>query len=304
MSLQDTLIGPGYVARIDGLAPGKSSPSENEKLKGLLHKHKVILIRGQHYTPEDYLALARSFGELEPFFISDYSLKDHPEIYILSNVRVDGTPLGRDGAGTHWHSDSTFTPRPSAATFLQAIKVPKNGGDTLFADCQASYDALDPPMKDRLEGLRAIHRYQKKEYLFTADDTVSRSEAKAIRALQQVREQEEKAKAPSPTARMDNAVPEQKHPLVRTHPVTGKKGLFLNAEMMVGIEGVKDIEAQELIKMLCLHATKPEFQYRHQWQKGDIVIWDNASVIHAATFTPPDEDRIMYRLTTKGDVPS
>ena len=145
------------------------SPSIQESLRAALFRHQVLAIRDQVLTPQQFVAFARNFGELEPFFTNAYSLPDCPEIYVLSNVRRAGRPIGRDGAGTHWHSDHTFQREPALATLLYAVDVPAEGGETLFADMYAAYEALPEGDKRRLAGRRAIHRYQKKEHLYTAD---------------------------------------------------------------------------------------------------------------------------------------
>ena len=277
------------------------SPPIQESLRTALFRHQVLAIRDQTLTPQQFVAFARNFGELEPFFTNAYSLPDCPEIYVLSNVRRAGRPIGRDGAGTHWHSDHTFQREPAIATLLYAVDVPEQGGETLFADMYAAYDALPEGEKHRLAGRRAIHRYQKKEHLYTADPAQAAAEREGIDRLRAVRRQEEAAAGPPAPAKAP--MPDQRHPVVRTHPVTGRKALYLNVEMTVGIDGMPDAEAVELLHRLCVEATRPEHVFRYRWRPGDIVIWDNPSVLHAATYTDPDEARTLYRLTIKGPEP-
>ena len=136
---------------------------------GALHRHGVVTLRGQDLAPQQLVAFCRGLGELEPFFIGAYSLPGCPEIYVLSNVRRDGTPIGRDGAGTHWHSDHTFHRAPASVTLLYTVAVPREGGDTLFADMARAYDELPEATKARLAGLKAIHHYRKQEHLYTAE---------------------------------------------------------------------------------------------------------------------------------------
>ncbi|HYE01058.1 MAG TPA: TauD/TfdA family dioxygenase [Alphaproteobacteria bacterium] len=277
--------------------------AERTALLDAFHQGQVIVIRGQNPTPRQYIDFCRNFGELEPFFISAYNLPDHPEIYVLSNVRQDGRPVGRDGAGTHWHTDHTFMERPASVTLLHGVQVPRTGGDTLFADMYRAYDELDPATKAMLEGRRAIHRYQKKEFVFSAERDLDPEQAERIRRLQELRRREEAGAAPSPTAQKSNAHPDQLHPIVRTHPVTGRKALYLNDEMTVGIEGMPEAEGQALLRRLCVEATRPERVFRFKWQPGDIVAWDNASTLHSATYTDPAEARTMYRVTIQGTKP-
>ncbi|MEQ8396945.1 TauD/TfdA family dioxygenase [Thalassobaculum sp.] len=277
--------------------------ADREQLLSLFWEHKVIVVRGQEVAPDGFIRFAEAFGTIEPFFISAYNLPTHPQIYVLSNVRQDGKPIGRDGAGTHWHSDSTFTEKPSSATLLHGVTVPDRGGDTLFVNTVDAYERLDDETKARIQGRRAIHRYQRKEFVYSGDRTIDESERKEIERVKALRMAEAAADAASPTAQRSNREPDRLHPIVRTHPVTGAKGLYLNDEMTVGIEGIPDEEAVPLLRRLCEVATAPETVLRFKWQQGDVVVWDNAAVIHSATFTPPDLPRVMHRLTIAGTVP-
>lgn len=269
----------------------------------LFHAHQVVVIRGQGISPDGFIRFAELFGTIEPFFISSYNHADYPQIYVLSNVRKDGKPIGRDGAGTHWHSDSTFTEKPSSVTLLHGVEVPARGGDTLFVNTYDAYDRLDDETKALIDGRRAIHRYQQKEFVFSGDREVTAEERAEIEALKAKRLAEAVEAGPSPTAKRSNTVPDRLQPLVRTHPVTGRKALYLNDEMTVGIEGLADDVAVPLLRRLCDEATRPEHVLRFKWQPGDLVAWDNASVIHTATFTPPDLPRVMHRLTIAGSAP-
>lgn len=295
---------PFLGAEITGLDLSRDvTPEQAARVRALFFRHQVIAIRGQEIPPEGFIRFAEIFGPIEPFFISSYNHPEHPQIYVLSNVRKGGKPIGRDGAGTHWHSDSTFVEKPSSVTLLHGIEVPARGGDTLFANMYDAYDRLDAETKALIDGRRAIHRYQRKEFVFSGDRELTAAEKAEIEELKRIRLAEEAAAAPSPTAQKSNAVPEQGHPIARTHPVTGRKALYLNEEMMVGIEGLDDSEAVPLLRRLCEEATTPDQVLRFKWREGDLVAWDNASIIHSATFTPPDQARIMHRLTVEGGVP-
>jgi taurine dioxygenase len=275
-----------------------------EALLDALARHGVIALRGQDLTPRQYVAFCRGLGELEPFFISAYNLPANPEIYVLSNVRKEGRPIGRDGAGTHWHSDHTFHREPASVTLLYAVDVPREGGDTLFVDMARAYDELPAATRARLAGLKAIHRYQRQEFLYTAERDLTAAEQARIAALQAQRRAEEAAAAPSPTARRSNTLPDQLHPLVRHHPRTGRAALYLNDAMTVGIEGLPEAEGKALLASLCAAATPPDRVFRYRWRKGDLVAWDNAAVMHAATYTDPAEPRTLWRLTLRGTEPA
>jgi taurine dioxygenase len=274
-----------------------------EELLDLFWRHKVIVIRDQEVDPDGFIRFAELFGAIEPFFISAYNLPSHPQIYVLSNVRENGKPIGRDGAGTHWHSDSTFTEKPSSVTLLHGVTVPVRGGDTLFVDTAAAYERLDAATKARIDGRRAIHRYQRKEFVYSGDRVADEAERREIERVKAMRLAEANAAGPSPTQQRSNQEPDRLHPIVRTHPVTGRKALYLNDEMTVGIDGMPEDEAVPLLRRLCEEATAPEHVLRYRWRRGDVVAWDNASLIHTATFTPPDEPRVMHRLTIAGSVP-
>lgn len=297
-------LSPFLGAEISGVDLSRGvTADEADRIRDLFYRHQVIAIRDQDVSPEAFIRFAEIFGPLEPFFIGAYNHPEHPQIYVLSNVRKQGKPIGRDGAGTHWHSDSTFVEKPSSVTLLHGVEVPARGGDTLFANMYDAYDRLDPETRDLIDGRRAIHRYQRKEFVFSGDRDLSDEEKAEIEELKRKRLAEEAVAGPSPTQRKSNAVPEQRHPVARTHPVTGRKALYLNDEMMVGIDGLEDGVARPLLRRLCEEATTPERVLRFKWRKGDLVAWDNASVIHTATFTPPDQPRVMHRLTVEGTVP-
>lgn len=305
MTVSATPLSPHIGAEITGLDLSKAiDESDRATLLELFWRHQVIAIRGQDVAPADFIRLAEVFGTIEPFFISAFNHPDFPQIYVLSNVRRDGKPIGRDGAGTHWHSDSTFVEKPSSVTLLHGVTVPARGGDTLFANMYDAYDRLDDGTKAMIEGRRAIHRYQRKEFVFSGDPSVSETERAEIEALKKRRSAEDTARAgASPTEARSNQEPDRLQPLVRTHPVTGRKALYLNAEMMVGVEDMPEAEAMALLQRLCAAATPEEAILRLVWRPGDIVAWDNASVLHTATFTPPDQPRVMHRLTIEGGVP-
>lgn len=304
MNLTARPLSAGFGAEIEGLDLSRPiDEADRRELLDLFWRYKVVAIRGQDVAPDGFIRFAEAFGRIEPFFISAYNLASHPQIYVLSNVRENGKPIGRDGAGTHWHSDSTFTEKPSSVTLLHGVTVPGRGGDTLFADTADAYDRLDPAIKARIEGRRAIHRYQRKEFVFSGDRAVDDAERAEIERLKALRQAEEAAAAPSPTAQRSNREPDRLQPIVRTHPVTGRKALYLNDEMAVGIEGMPDEEGVPLLRRLCELATAPERVLRYRWRQGDIVAWDNAATVHSATFTPPDQPRVMHRLTIEGTVP-
>jgi len=254
-------------------------------IEAAFHDNIVVVFRGQTLSSDRHIAFSRRFGELEIHIVKKYLLADHPEILRISNIRDDnGELIGLADAGLTWHTDTSYLKRPSRCSLLHAKEVPhRNGeaiGDTIFTNTIAAYEALPADMKRRLAGLKAIHRY---------------SERKRI----------ENSPRPKLTKAQLDATPDVAHPIVRTHPSTGRKALYVTEGECVGIEGMPEEDARPLISELHAHAIRPEFQYRHKWEVGDLLMWDNATSMHLAIcdYQLP-ERRLMYRTTVIGGVPA
>ena len=243
---------------------------------------QVLVFRAQKFTPSGYLAFARRFGRPEPHVIDQFHHPEHADILILSNRKKDGQPIGLADAGTYFHTDYSYLDVPARCTLLYSIEVPKNGGDTLFADQYAAYDGLSAAMKKRIDGLVALHHYGNRDDL----DRSSRTVASVLNE-----EQEKKMKW-------------VRHAVARRHPVTGRKALYAVSGSSFGIEGMPEDEAIDLLDELKAHSTQPKYQYRLKYGVGDIVIWDNASLLHSATLTDPDDPRTLWRITIKEETPS
>jgi taurine dioxygenase len=245
----------------------------------------LLVVRGQHLDEAAQVAFSRRFGPIfgdpdtEPLVdtVDQYMHPDWPQIYRVSNrTGSDGRPMGRRRAGTYWHSDVSFLPRPAMASILLAIEIPPLGGDTLFASTSAAYDALSEPMKALLEPLRAVHD-------FAAARAGWSHESKAERDASRTR---------------------NVHPVVRTHPETGRRALFVNPGFTAGLEGFEPAESAALLAFLFDHATRPEWVYRHRWEPHDLLIWDNRCTMHYAVADYPDgHPRHMHRTTVIGDRP-
>jgi len=241
----------------------------------------ILLIHGQaHLSPEEFIAASRRFGPLDEHDLPDYCLPGYPEIAIVSNVREQGRYIGAPKAGRHWHSDSQYLGRPPSASLLLAREVPPIEGDTLFANMIAAYDGLDEALKHRIAGLRINH-----------------SRARAYSLYHPER--------PPLTAEQIAALPDVRHPIVRTHPETGRKALYVGGAQHGGtVVGMSLDEGNALIAELRDFATQPRFVYEHRWSVGDLIVWDNRSTMHCAL--PFDEERhrrIMHRTQIVGDVP-
>jgi taurine dioxygenase len=238
---------------------------------------QVLTVRAQRLTPGQFAAFARRFGPPEPHVIDQFHHPADPNILILSNRRRDGVPLGLADAGTYFHTDYSYLAVPARATTLYSIEVPASGGDTLFANQYAAYDDLPPSMKARVEPLVAIHHYGNRK----VDENADRTAASALT-------DEQKAKMPLIA-----------HPIVRKHPLTGRKALYAVSGSSYGIVGMPEDEAVALLDELAAHATQPKYLLRFAYGVGDVVIWDNASLLHSATLTRPDDPRTLWRITVK-----
>jgi taurine dioxygenase len=238
---------------------------------------QVLVLRDQHLTPPQYLAFACRFGPPEPHVIDQFHHPEESNILILSNRRKDGQPIGLADAGTYFHTDYSYLQIPARATMLYSIEVPKKGGNTLFADQYTAYDDLPEAMKRRIAPLIAVHHYGNRKVA----DEMSRVAASPLT-------DEQRAKMPLIT-----------HPLVRPHPVTGRKALYAVSGSSYGIVGMPDDEAVALLDELAAHATQPKYVLSYAYRVGDVVIWDNASLLHSATLTDPDDPRTLWRITIK-----
>ncbi len=242
--------------------------------------HGVIFFRDQHITPPQQVAFSRRFGEIEfNIFGERWSVTGSPEIVVVSNVTENGKPIGIKRAGENWHSDMCYTARPPRGTMLYALEIPTlHGltlGDTEFASAAAAWDALPQALRDRIEGRRATFDFTGRKRAFP------------------------------PSAEEIARNPPVRHPIVRTHPHTGRKCLYVMRDDCTGIDGLAGEEAEVLIAALADHIIKPQFIYRHQWRVGDLLLWDNCTVQHRAI---QDYDmplrRLMHRTTMGGAVPA
>ena len=259
------------------------------ELEGIFHDNIVVFFRDQHLTNEQHIAFSRRLGELEIHIVKKYLLPEDPEILLVSNIKNDaGEHIGLADAGFTWHSDTSYRKNPSRCSLLYAKEVPhrdgKPLGDTVFANCIAAYEALPDAMKRRLAGTKAIHRYS-------------------------MRRRVDNSPRPKLTAAQLAETPDIAHPIVRSHPYTGRKALYVTAGECIGIvlrDGAQmpEDEALDMIAELDAHCVRPEFCYRHSWRIGDLVMWDNASAMHLAIcdYALP-ERRLMHRTTVIGPEP-
>ena len=250
-----------------------------KKLDAAFNEHSVVVLRDQALSPDQHIDLSERLGGIVQHSFSEFNHPDYPAIFRISNKIEDGKPLGYAKAGVTWHTDQSYIDVPPRCTTLYALEVPeKNGkvfGDTLFASSGAAYDALPDTMKARLEGLIAVHQF-------------------AARKRRPGRETEI-------TERQKAENPDVFHPVVRTHPFTGRKCLYVLEGECTGIVGMDGEESLTLIAELSEHIIKPDFIYRHQWRRGDLIIWDNCALQHRAVadYELP-LTRHMHRTTIQG----
>jgi taurine dioxygenase len=240
-------------------------------------RHSVLVFRGQRLSPQQLLDAVQLFGEVFPQHNTRFALPECPQIHYISNQ--DFYPDGkRYIPGEGYHTDHSNAAEPPKATVLHAVTLPDRGGDTQFVNMHRAYDGLSETMRERIDGLRAVHVYQ------------SRHSERKLMALSDA------ARATVP----DGVV----HPLVRTHPESGRRSIYLNPIRIEGIVGMEEPAALALLDELLTHATQPRHEYRHQWRQGDMVMWDNRCLLHKAN---GDYDmgqvRYLYRIMLKGDPP-
>jgi len=290
-----TKMGKHLGAEISGVDLSKELDGDTfAQVSKAFFDNEVAYFRNQKLTPAQQIAFTRRFGQLEQHVRKESRLEGHPEILVVSNVLDEkGTAIGSQDAGRFWHSDLSYKKEPSMLSALYAVEVPvKDGrvlGDTSFASTTAAYEALPEDMKERVRNLENVHSYR--AYRDKNARAQKEEQARGERAIQEHVLTEEQLKS----------VPDVEVPVVRTHPVTKRKGLFVNEAHTPSLVGMSQEESDELLAQLCRHITQPEFVYTHHWQAGDLLMWDNAAVQHKATF---DYDlplrRLMYRTTVRG----
>ena len=237
------------------------------------HRKLVILLRGQELSEQDQVRFAEKFGPPAVIHTKQF-VRNHPAVMLISNIREDGKPIGALPDGEmHFHTDQCHQERPAMASMLYALEVPSTGGNTLFANGYAAYATLPDGMKRRIEGRKALNAY---DY-----DSAAMKRG----------------------TRLAEGVPSYMHPVVRTHPATGRKALYVSRLMTVRIEGLPEPESNELLVTLFDHQERREFVYEHVWRPGDLLMWDNRCTLHARTDFSPNERRLMRRVTILGEKP-
>ena len=267
-------LSPVIGAEIRGVdVAGAIDDATFDRIRAAWLEHVVLLFRGQRLDDAALVRFTGRFGELEeaPLFQGRRFVEAHPEVMIVSNVSVDGREIGSLGnAEAFWHTDLNFVEQPPAASCLYAQEVPPTGGDTGFANMYAAFETLPADLAARIAGLRIRHdaRFNSAGY------------------LREVR------------------LPDTLHPIVRTHPETGRKALYLGRRANAVVEGLPANESEALLDALWSHATSDRFVWHHRWQAGDLVMWDNRCTLHRRDTFDASQRRIMHRTQTRGTRPT
>lgn len=251
------------------------------KLRQDFAESGVLLIRNQgHISPLDQVEFSKRFGPLEEHVLTQFLLPGHPEIFVVSNITENGRYIGAHGGAKEYHSDLAYLQEPSLGSVFRCLECPEEGGETAFVSMAAAYDALPKRLQLMFDELDAVY-----DYVWSYDRRMA-----SIRGpLSEV----QKAKTPPIV-----------HPAVRAHPETGRKALFLSDIWVRYFVGMNEADSQDLLAEVMEIAKKPEAEYQHVWQPGDIVMWDNRSTMHrACPFDEENTRRLMHRTTIKGDKP-
>jgi taurine dioxygenase len=283
MAINIRPLAPAIGAEIVGFDLSRDLDDERfAEIESVFNDRGLLLFRKQRISEQQHVDLSRRFGELQDHVLKPFLIPGHPQILRLTNtLDKDGRPLGISDAGLFWHSDTSYTKDPCRCSLLYSIEVPerqgrRSFGDTLFASLTAAYDALDEATRQQIDGLSAEHSYGK--------------HYERMQALG--------SKRPDLTEEQKREVPKVVHPVVRPHPVTGRRALFVNDGYVTHVPGLPPAQSEALVDKLTKHAVRPEFTYRHQWEVGDLLIWDNSSTQHLAIadYALPQR-RLMHRTT-------
>jgi taurine dioxygenase len=244
-------------------------------------EHHLLVFRDQRITPAQQVAFSRRWGVLQRHVLKQFALYGYPEVLIVSNIIEGGEPIGLGDAGVFWHSDLSYKARPSLGSFLHAQELPAEGGDTLFANQHLAWSTLPLALKGAVAGRRAEHSYLK--------------QYEELRRRNPWR--------PPLSSEQTGQVPPVWHPILRTHPESGLRALFVSEHFSTRVEGLPEGESRALLDELFRHSTQERFVHRHIWQPHDMLFWDNRSLLHLAAGCPGHQRRKLYRTTIEGDAP-
>jgi len=267
--------GSGIGADVTGVDVKRMTDAEVDELKAAVYRHKLLVLRDQSADEAAYLAFAKRLGTPQVYLQANYHHPQYPEIFVSSNVLEDGRKVGVAGTGQYWHTDYQFMSAPLSTTLVYPQILPTHKRETYYIDMVRVYESLPARLRNRVDGLRAIHE-AKWRYKLSADDI--------DRALVDMLEL------------IEAHAPPVSHPAVLKHPITGGPALYISSGFTTGFVGLSRDENEELLNELLDFVERAEHVHTHTWQLGDILYWDNRTVIHKASTTPPGEQSKSYRI--------
>lgn len=269
-------LGPHFGADVHDIDLDRATDDELAEVRAALVEHKVLFFAGQQLDDDGQVRLGRRLGELTASHpVVGGVDAAHPEVYALDSAD--------NGFADVWHTDVTFMPRPPLGSILRAVTLPPSGGDTSWADSQLAYESLSAPVRDLADRLTAVHDGNREFGYYLAQRRGGKGsvwDGEVVTRLDPV-----------------------EHPVVRVHPETGRRGLFVNPGFTSHIVGVSEAESRGILDLLYAHLTKPEHIVRHRWRAGDVAMWDNRSTAHYANRDYGTAHRVMHRITLRGDAP-
>ena len=276
-------LGERFAAEIVGIDLARPLPEDEFRaVRDAWFDAGVVVFRDQRLAPAHQVAFSRRFGDLIVHVMRQFLLPGHPEILLISNRKhPDGTPMGFEDAGRYWHSDISYDERPALGSHLYAVEIPPTGGDTLFADMRHALRDLPGDLRRRIDGRRARHSYTRN---WRRNETVEGGR-------------------PVVSAEQQDRLREVSHPMVREVEDTGEEALFVNPGFTFAVEDMDEAESDALLAELFEHSTREAFIYTHKWRSGDLLCWDNRTVMHCATIYDPAHTRHMHRTTIAGGRP-
>lgn len=271
-------------AEITDLDVREVSQKTAEEIYEAFLEHQILVFRNQDLTPDQQIKFSEYFGEVEVHLAKDHLHPDTDKVILISNKVQNGRYVGAVSAGDYWHSDLSCQDRPNLASFLLAIELPREGGDTGFCNQYLALDTLPTDLLKKIVSRKAVH-------------TFNRMRNPRVRVP-------EMHKGDAQMRYADRAPPDAIHPIIRTHPDTGRKALYVSHRFTVGIEGMSDDESRPILDSIFEHQLNEKFIYRHKWCLGDMIMWDNrCTTHHAYGGVPPGQIRHMHRTSLIGDVP-
>ncbi|MSP51635.1 MAG: TauD/TfdA family dioxygenase [Alphaproteobacteria bacterium] len=261
---------PHFVGEMTGVDMRKLDDATFAAVKRAWRENQILVFRGQHLEEEALVEFSQRFGALETHVRTEYLSTEHSEILYVSNIKKGGRAIGiLSDHEVGWHYDQIYLTQPAVGSCLYAVKLPSAGGSTYFADMSRAYETLPAQMKNKIDGRKAVQSY---DYFNQYNSVATSSEQK-------------------------KKTPDVEHPIVRTHPMTGRKALYICPGMTTRIVGLSEDESRTILKTLFDWCVQPEFVYRHDWQYGDAVMWDNACTMHRRDPFDEKSERLMKRTT-------